>query len=128
MKIRFSIPVLKWLKAAASDFTLSGDEIVEENHHKHFLYTFYIFLVLFPICAILDVMQVRYIHFGYLTVLGWLGGLIINATREGWKSYKGGKLPNGMSIVPFCWRDVRFGSYGGFTAGLITGILINIAY
>ena len=116
------------LKSVVEDFKFifspgSWQEIKRERHDKHFYYTFFIALIIQTVFSWLHIMQFDE-HLWYESLfLVTFGSLMLNFCREGYLQYKKGRDKDGNWKIPFSWRDIRFGAYGGFVASIVSSII-----
>lgn len=105
-----------------SDFKLTWEQIQEENHDKHFRYTLFLIWGLTPLVMhFTHLYGIPWYEYAMIAVLSGGFGWSINAIRE---MYHSGRRKD----IPYSYRDVRFGGYGGLIggiAGVLTFIMVN---
>ena len=115
------------LKSVIEDFKFifspgSWQEIKRERLDKHFYYTFFIVFTAQAVFSWLHMMQFDELLWYESLFLTTFGSLMLNFCREGYLQYKKGR-DNAGNWIPFSWRDIRFGVYGGFIASIVSSII-----
>lgn len=131
VSVRFRIPFGEWLRSFISDlplpFTKDGrEEIATENHDKYYVFTGACFFNLVLICYFIPMSQVFTMGWVFIALLSFLFGLIVNAVREGYLQDKGGKDRERNDVVPFSWRDCRFGAHGACHGALAAYFIVKL--
>jgi hypothetical protein len=130
-----------WPVTVAKDFNLlcskaGRAEIVKERHHRHardsvLVVAGTVFFglcaqALFNLCGVNVDLQITTMPVWACGLLGGFYAFVVNAVREAVKQVNGGRFPDGKYIVPFSYRDVRFGTYAGVFTGLLAAVLMIV--
>jgi len=124
-----------WPVTVLKDFVLLFTDyatIKRERHDRHAFFSILIISGLFIGAVLLELkypLQITTSPYWTYLFFGGFAAWIVNWLREAFLQKKGGTWTvdgEVENIVPFSYRDVRFGTYGGVIAAALIGALIKV--